>query len=515
MATNIPMNTLGHVTYKGTELNEFSVAGCEWRKPYNLTIPTKPTGVGAISVVRNSSQSNCGQISATTLTASGKVLYGDKITVSATAATGYESPSVEVDGDVIYAPAKQEVWFPLVIETVSKYTSYTNGEVTYYIARASDSSTVSNLSDYTTCTIDGIEVGATSTTIKSTSNAFGDQTTTYSATFGNGVLTLTTDVTYTLTSKPIGTTKVTGDGYSTTATLIQITSATVTGDVTLKVTAGGGKTYHVYYQQGTASTSDNLPSTQTYVYPNSVILATNNMSRIGAKESLAVTLNYNGSGASDTVLFSNKHTSYIASGWTTTNGSATCTHRDGLTYSGAGDLTLYPCFIPETSFGSITLPTPTRTGYVFQGWATSSTATSGQYSGGANYTPTGKVTLYAVWSLPQLIAPEIISATMKTLDGAQTSMQASLKVQNNNSCSVYYRVTWESNDGTGVFDGPYTGSTISIGANSTQYVTGMTNASGVTYSIYFVCDGYLDSEAVTGTVGSSGSTEETTTTTTA
>lgn len=514
MATNIPMNTLEHVTYKGTELNELSVAGCEWRKPYNLTIPTKPTGVGAISVVRNSSQSNCGQISATTLTASGKVLYGDNITCSATAATGYENPSVEFDSGITCTSVAQEITFPSVSQSVSNYTSYGDEEVTYYIFKASDSSTVSNLSDYATCTIDGIEVGATSTTIKRTESIVGDQTTIYSATFSNGVLTLTTLVTVTLTSKPSGATPVKGNRYSTTATLVP-TSGTVTGDVTLKVTAGGGKTYHVYYYQGSASSSTGLPSSQTYVYPNSVILGTNNMTKNTTTSSgYTVTFNYNGSGTSNTTLTVINTTNYVADGWTTTNGSTTRIYANGATYGSAGNLTLYPCFTPTTQKGGVTLPTPTRTGYVFKGWAKSSTATSGT-SGGAYYVPSSNVTLYAVWSLPQLIAPEIISATMETLDGAQTSMQASLKVQNNNSCSVYYRVTWESNDGTGVFDGPYTGRTISIGANSTQYVTGMTNASGVTYSIYFVCDGYLDSEAVTGTVGSSGSTEETTTTTTA
>jgi uncharacterized repeat protein (TIGR02543 family) len=40
---------------------------------------------------------------------------------------------------------------------------------------------------------------------------------------------------------------------------------------------------------------------------------------------------------------------------------------------------------------------PTRTGYTFQGWATSSTATTAAYAAGGNYTGNGSVTLYAVW----------------------------------------------------------------------------------------------------------------------
>lgn len=41
---------------------------------------------------------------------------------------------------------------------------------------------------------------------------------------------------------------------------------------------------------------------------------------------------------------------------------------------------------------------PTRTGYNFLGWSTSSTATTATYAAGAAVTPTGNLALYAVWS---------------------------------------------------------------------------------------------------------------------
>lgn len=40
---------------------------------------------------------------------------------------------------------------------------------------------------------------------------------------------------------------------------------------------------------------------------------------------------------------------------------------------------------------------PTRTGYTFQGWGTSTTDTSVDYAAGANYTSNANVTLYAIW----------------------------------------------------------------------------------------------------------------------
>ena len=42
---------------------------------------------------------------------------------------------------------------------------------------------------------------------------------------------------------------------------------------------------------------------------------------------------------------------------------------------------------------------PTRSGYTFVGWATSSSATSATYAPGASYTTDAKITLYAVWTL--------------------------------------------------------------------------------------------------------------------
>lgn len=49
---------------------------------------------------------------------------------------------------------------------------------------------------------------------------------------------------------------------------------------------------------------------------------------------------------------------------------------------------------------TLTLSTtkPTRSGYTFAGWATSSTATSAAYAAGGSYTSNSAVTLYAVWT---------------------------------------------------------------------------------------------------------------------
>lgn len=100
MAIDIPMNTLKKVIYKGVELNAFNVAGCKWRKPYNITIPTNIAGIEKITVTRSESESNCGQLDVTSITASGTVLYGDTLSVEATAETGYKNPTASFTGGV-------------------------------------------------------------------------------------------------------------------------------------------------------------------------------------------------------------------------------------------------------------------------------------------------------------------------------------------------------------------------------------------------------------------------------
>lgn len=136
MAIDIPMNTLKKVIYKGVELNAFNVAGCKWRKPYNITIPTNVTGIAQITVTRSASESNCGQLNTTYMSGSGTVLYGDTLSVEATAATGYNNPTAsftsgvsnnKVIGDVgISVTAGSLKTYPITISN-SSYGTVKNG----------------------------------------------------------------------------------------------------------------------------------------------------------------------------------------------------------------------------------------------------------------------------------------------------------------------------------------------------------------------------------------------------
>lgn len=108
-----------------------------------------------------------------------------------------------------------------------------------------------------------------------------------------------------------------------------------------------------------------------------------------------VTFNANGGSCSTSSLNSTATVTYSLNGWYTATSGGTKRVNGNTSYTPSATETLYAQWGSTTgSYSAITLPTATRTGYVFKGWSTSSTATSGSTG---SYTPTGNVTLYAVW----------------------------------------------------------------------------------------------------------------------
>lgn len=106
-------------------------------------------------------------------------------------------------------------------------------------------------------------------------------------------------------------------------------------------------------------------------------------------------------------------------GWSTSAGGPVAYHP-GDTYTGRANMTLYAVWSAQLytiSFdanggtgaptamkvarivSSVPIPAtkPTRSGYIFRGWATSASATTADYNIGDNYTNRSDVTLYAVW----------------------------------------------------------------------------------------------------------------------
>ncbi len=110
---------------------------------------------------------------------------------------------------------------------------------------------------------------------------------------------------------------------------------------------------------------------------------------------------------------------YTFLGWSTSSSATSATYSAGGSFTSNKNTTLYavwgkntytvsynanggsgaPSSQTKTHGVSLTLSStkPTRSGYTFLGWSTSSTATSATYSAGSSYTNNASVTLYAVW----------------------------------------------------------------------------------------------------------------------
>lgn len=161
------------------------------------------------------------------------------------------------------------------------------------------------------------------------------------------------------------------------------------------VSYNGNSTYNGY----TNSTVANIPSDDTKWYNDTLTLS----DKIPTKEDTTangptVTFNYNYSGTTNTTLTPTDTYSYTFSKWNTSSDGTGTNYNASGSYTTNGAITLYAIWNRTKSAGSVTLPTPSaRPGFTFLGWATSSSADTGEYNAGATYTPSSAITLYAIW----------------------------------------------------------------------------------------------------------------------
>ena len=124
----------------------------------------------------------------------------------------------------------------------------------------------------------------------------------------------------------------------------------------------------------------------------------------GSTTGYSVTYNANGgSGAPSTQTSGNRTVTYTFNKWAA--GSATGTqYTAGSSFTPSANTTMYATWNSSTSANSswtCSSTEPTRDGYIFLGWSTSSTATTATYTAGTAYTITNGLTLYAVWKEDQ------------------------------------------------------------------------------------------------------------------
>ena len=125
-------------------------------------------------------------------------------------------------------------------------------------------------------------------------------------------------------------------------------------------------------------------------------------SKSNSTSSRTVTINANSGSTTVSSLKSNATVTYKSNGWWTAASGGSKVGADGASITpSTAPITYYAQFTSTTgSYSAVTLPTAaqcTRSGYSLKGFATSNSATTAAYSPGASYTPSGNVTLYAVW----------------------------------------------------------------------------------------------------------------------
>lgn len=176
-------------------------------------------------------------------------------------------------------------------------------------------------------------------------------------------------------------------------------------------TAPGNLTSSITYTQtnwntNSAGTGTNYASKGTYTTEAAATLyaiwSTTNgsvtlpaaMTKASTTENgFTITFNANGGSCSTSTLTAQNTRSYGAFKWAVGSTSGT-KYSAGASFTPSANTTMYATWTETVTNGSITLPTPTRTGHTFKGWAESSSATTGVTG---SYTPTSSKTLYAVW----------------------------------------------------------------------------------------------------------------------
>ena len=169
------------------------------------------------------------------------------------------------------------------------------------------------------------------------------------------------------------------------------TSGTSSKSVTFTVPAL--PSYAVTYS---ANGGSSTPAAQTKYYGKALALRGAISRADSTPGNYTVTLNGNGA-ANPSALTSKRTTKYSFSKWGTATSGGT-TYAAGASYTGNAKLNLYAQWTTSETRAAVTLPTPSRSGFSFVRWNTNNVNTGTGYAGGSGYTPSGNVTLYAIWN---------------------------------------------------------------------------------------------------------------------
>lgn len=164
----------------------------------------------------------------------------------------------------------------------------------------------------------------------------------------------------------------------------------------------------IYTVSYAANGGSSTPASQTKVHGTALTLRAG-ISRSDATATYTVTYDANGGSVGTASATATKTTRYTFSKWKAGDGQQ---YNASGSYTANAATTMTAQWTTTVTTDSVTLPTPTRTNYSFNGWYTASSGGSRVGGGGSSYTPTSNVKLYAQWTL-SYVAPIISKLTAK------------------------------------------------------------------------------------------------------
>ena len=171
--------------------------------------------------------------------------------------------------------------------------------------------------------------------------------------------------------------------------------------------------------------------------------------------SYTVTYNANGGSVSPASASAARKTSYTFSKWNTNSGGSGNNYVGGNTITLSSSATLYAQWTSSTTTAAVALPTPTRTGYTFNGWYTAASGGTKVGNAGASYTPTANITIYAQWTvIKYTISYNANGGDASSVPDSQTKaynesgFNLSSKVPTKAKGTTTYTVTYNANGGS-------------------------------------------------------------------
>ena len=156
-------------------------------------------------------------------------------------------------------------------------------------------------------------------------------------------------------------------------------------------------------------------------------------------------------------------------GWSASSSATTASYSCGTSYKPTQNITLYAvwkknaptmCTLTYNANGgsvspssatfemgkTVTLPTPTRSGYTCLGWSTNKSATSAEYECGKSYTILGSATLYAVWQKNSTDKAQVYGVTLQDSISVDYKGTAKIIPTIDKDRNAKYSVKWESSN---------------------------------------------------------------------